>query len=91
MQDRFATRLFAAVKQMGVHTAIETNGYYGERLTDDEIKNIDLVILDMKAFAREQHQRVTGMSTTMTFSCSAIGWRAQKADVAPLRARSRTN
>jgi pyruvate formate lyase activating enzyme len=63
MQDRFATRLFAAVKQMGVHTAIETNGYYGERLTDDEIKNIDLVILDMKAIGREQHQRVTGMSS----------------------------
>jgi len=63
MQDRFATRLFAAVKQMGVHTAIETNGYYGERLTDDEIKDIDLVILDMKAIGREQHQRVTGMSS----------------------------
>ena len=27
MQDRFAVRLFAAVKAMGVHTAIETNGY----------------------------------------------------------------
>jgi len=26
MQDRFASRLFAAVKTMGVHTAIETNG-----------------------------------------------------------------
>ena len=25
MQDRFAARLFAAVKKMGVHTAIETN------------------------------------------------------------------
>ena len=27
MQDRFAARLFAAAKEMGVHTAIETNGY----------------------------------------------------------------
>ena len=76
MQDRFAARLFAAVKEMGVHTAIETNGYYGERLSDEELANIDLVILDMKAFSREQHQRVTGMSTTMTFSSSAIGWRS---------------
>ena len=31
MQDRFAARLFAAVKKMGVHTAIETNGCFGER------------------------------------------------------------
>src|SRR4029450_91925 len=60
MQDRFAARLFAAVKQMGVHTAIETNGFYGERLSDEEIRNIDLVILDMKAFTLEQHRRVTG-------------------------------
>src|SRR5436189_4697431 len=31
MQDRFAARLFAAVKNMGVHPAIETHGYYGRR------------------------------------------------------------
>jgi pyruvate formate lyase activating enzyme len=61
MQDRFAARLFDAVKGMGVHTAIETNGYFGERLTDDELRNIDLVILDMKAFTLEQHRRVTGL------------------------------
>lgn len=60
MQHRFAARLFEAVRNMGVHTAIETNGYYGDHLTDDEIRNIDLVILDMKAFTRTQHERVTG-------------------------------
>jgi len=60
MQDRFAARLFDAVKRMGVHTAIETNGYYAERLSDEEIRNIDLVILDMKAFTRSQHELVTG-------------------------------
>lgn len=60
MQHRFAARLLAAVKDMGVHTAIETNGFYGEHLSDDEIKNIDLVILDMKAFTRTQHELVTG-------------------------------
>ena len=61
MQDRFAVRLFAAVKAMGVHTAIETNGYFGDRLSDEELKTIDLVILDMKAFTPEQHKRVTGI------------------------------
>ena len=60
MQARFAARLFAAVKAMGVHTAIETNGYYGDHLSDEEVRNIDLVILDMKAFTRAQHERVTG-------------------------------
>jgi pyruvate formate lyase activating enzyme len=61
MQARFASRLLEAVKKMGVHTAIETNGYYGDHLSDDELKNIDLVILDMKAFTPEQHERVTGI------------------------------
>ncbi len=61
MQDRFAVRLLSAVKAMGVHTAMETNGFFGERLSDDELKNIDLVILDMKAFTPEQHELVTGI------------------------------
>jgi pyruvate formate lyase activating enzyme len=60
MQDRFAARLFAAVKAMGVHTAIETNGGFGDRLSDDELRTIDLVIFDMKAFNPDQHERVTG-------------------------------
>jgi len=60
MQHRFATRLLQAAKAMGVHTALETNGFYGERLTDEDLANIDLVILDMKAFNPAQHERVTG-------------------------------
>ena len=60
MQDRFAARLFAAVKDMGVHTAIETNGGFGDRLSDEELRTIDLVIFDMKAFNPDQHKRVTG-------------------------------
>jgi pyruvate formate lyase activating enzyme len=60
MQSRFATRLFAAVKAMGVHTAIETNGYYGAELSDEELRSIDLVILDMKGYSLDQHKRVTG-------------------------------
>ena len=60
MQARFVARLFAAVKAMGVHTAIETNGFYGEHLSDEELTTIDLIILDVKAFTLEQHKRVTG-------------------------------
>ena len=60
MQDRFAAKLFASAKALGIHTALETNGFYGDRLTDEELAQIDLVILDMKAFSRDQHQRVTG-------------------------------
>jgi len=44
-----------------VHTAIETNGFYGEQVSDEELADIDLVILDMKAFSPAQHLRVTGL------------------------------
>jgi len=59
MQARFAAKLFAAAKDLGIHTAIETNGFYGDKLSDDELSDIDLIILDMKAFTREQHRLVT--------------------------------
>jgi pyruvate formate lyase activating enzyme len=62
MQTRFAAKLFAAAKALGIHTAIETNGFYGERLSDKELANIDLVILDMKAFTPEQHRKVTAVN-----------------------------
>ena len=62
MQDRFVVRLFDAAKAMGVHTAIETNGFLGERLSDEELAQIDLVLLDMKAFTLEHHKRVAGIA-----------------------------
>ena len=60
MQDRFAVRLFTAAKKMGIHTALDTNGFLGARLTDDELEQIDLVLLDIKSWDRERHLRVTG-------------------------------
>ena len=38
MQDRFAVRLFSAAKAMGIHTALDTNGFLGERLTRRRIE-----------------------------------------------------
>ena len=64
MQSRFIVKLMTAAKELGVHTAIETNGYYSDRLSDEEIASIDLVILDMKAFTADQHRRVTGLGNS---------------------------
>ena len=60
MQDRFAVRLFSAAKQMGVHTALDTNGHLGDRLSDNELATIDLVLLDIKAWDPERHLKLTG-------------------------------
>ena len=60
MQDRFAVRLFAAAQEMGIHTALDTNGHLGDRLTDSELEKIDLVLLDIKAWDAERHRYLTG-------------------------------
>jgi pyruvate formate lyase activating enzyme len=60
LQQRFVIRLFDAVQKQGVHTALDTNGYFGDRLTDDELGRIDLVLLGLKAFRPDVHERLTG-------------------------------
>ena len=60
MQDRFAVKLLAAAKAMGIHTALDTNGSLGERISDDELNNIDLVLLDIKGWDSERHRQLTG-------------------------------
>jgi pyruvate formate lyase activating enzyme len=66
MQHRFAVKLFAAARSMGIHTALDTNGAYGDRLTDSELCLIDLVLLDLKAWDPGRHRRLTGMDIAPT-------------------------
>ena len=66
MQHRFAVKLLTAAHKMGIHTALDTQGYYGDRLSDDELKVIDLVLLDLKAWDPERHRRLTGMDNAPT-------------------------
>jgi len=60
MQDRFAVKLLSAAHAMGIHTALDTNGSLGARLSDEELKHIDLVLLDIKGWDPERHRQLTG-------------------------------
>jgi pyruvate formate lyase activating enzyme len=61
MQDRFVVKLLAAAKRMGIHTALDTNGALGARLSDADLAHVDLVLLDIKSWDPELHRRLTGM------------------------------
>jgi pyruvate formate lyase activating enzyme len=61
LQHHFVLKVFAAAKKMGVHTALDTNGYLGERLSDADLACIDLVLLDLKAMTPDLHRRLTAM------------------------------
>ena len=68
MQHRFAAKLFAAAHGMGIHTALDTNGYYGERLSDADLETIDLVLLDLKTWDPERHKQLTGVDNAATLA-----------------------
>jgi len=61
MQRRFVLRVFEGAHEMGVHTALDTNGYLGKQLRDEDLARIDLVLLDLKAMTPDLHRRLTGM------------------------------
>lgn len=68
MQHRFVLKLLKAAKAMGVHTTIETNGYFGDRLTDADFDSIDLVMLGLKKWDPEGHLELTGQKIGPTLA-----------------------
>ena len=92
MQDRFAVRLFTAAKAMGIHTALDTNGFLGERLTDEEIwRQIDLVLLDIKSWDPERHRHLTGKDVGPTLDFARRLAAPEEADLAALCFGARIN
>lgn len=58
-QPAFATRIFREAHAMGVHTCLDTSGFLGARLSDEDLAAIDLVLLDVKSGDEGTHRRVT--------------------------------
>lgn len=59
-QIAFTRRLLAGAHEAGIHTTIDTSGYLGARLSDEDLDTIDLVLLDVKSGIPETYQEVTG-------------------------------
>jgi pyruvate formate lyase activating enzyme len=60
VQAAFTARLFRHCKSIGVHTCLDTSGRLGDRLTDEQLMDIDLNLLDIKSGDPEVYRRVTG-------------------------------
>ena len=61
VQAPFVCALLRACKARGIHTTLDTNGYLGDRISDEDLANVDLVLLDIKSFDPETHERATGI------------------------------
>ena len=70
VQIAFTRRILAGAKEMGLHTAIETSGFLGDRVDDDYLANLDLVLLDIKSSDPETYRKVTGrdLAPTLRFA-----------------------
>jgi len=66
MQHRFVVKVLTAAHDMGIHTALDSNGYYGHRLADADLDAISLVLLDLKGWDADRHKRLTGMENGPT-------------------------
>jgi pyruvate formate lyase activating enzyme len=66
MQHRFALKLLTAAKEMQIHTALDTNGSYGDRLADADLDTIDLILLDIKTWDAARHQELTAADVAPT-------------------------
>jgi pyruvate formate lyase activating enzyme len=66
VQLAFTRRIFAGAKQMGLHTAIQTSGFLGDRVDEAYLSQIDLVLLDIKSSNPETYRRVTGRDIAPT-------------------------
>ena len=70
VQLAFTRRIFAGAKEMGLHTAIQTSGFLGDRADESYLSNIDLVLLDIKSSDPDTYRRVTArdLAPTLRFA-----------------------
>jgi pyruvate formate lyase activating enzyme len=70
VQMAFTGEILAGAKKLGLHTAIETSGYLGDRASDALLANLDLALLDIKSSDPETYKRVTGreLAPTLRFA-----------------------
>ncbi len=70
VQMAFTREILAGAKALDLHTAIETSGYLGDRVDDDYLSSLDLVLLDIKSSNPETYKKVTGrdLAPTLRFA-----------------------
>src|SRR5215471_6856032 len=70
VQRAFTRRIFAGAKKMGLHTAVQTSGFLGDRADEAYLSEIDLVLLDIKSSDPNTYRRVTGrdLAPTLRFA-----------------------
>ena len=62
MQADFCSELLKALKEQGIHTAVDTSGFVSRTALDKVIPYTDVFLYDVKAYNDEVHIKCTGAS-----------------------------
>ena len=59
LQRPFVARIFRRCKALGLHTCMDTSGRLGDKMTDQDLMDIDLHLLDIKSGDPAIYEKVT--------------------------------
>ena len=59
LQRPFVTTIFRRCKELGLHTCMDTSGRLGDKMTDQDLMDIDLNLLDIKSGDPATYEKVT--------------------------------
>lgn len=67
LHHRFLKAFIEMCNKQGIHTAMETCGYFNMAVMQDTIKLVDLILYDIKIFDETKHIKFTGKTNKIIF------------------------
>lgn len=68
LQADFVAGLFEEAHKVGIHTALDTNGFAPRERAAPVLDHTDLILLDLKQLNPEKHRALTGQSNELTLA-----------------------
>ena len=65
LQAEFVSELFAKCKELGIHTALDTGGFFAQAELDKVLPHTDLVMFSLKAADEDVHRQLTGKDNAL--------------------------
>jgi pyruvate formate lyase activating enzyme len=65
LQPQFTKALIEKAQEFGIHTALDTSGYAPWEVLKEVLKNVDLILYDLKHMDPEIHRKLTGVSNEL--------------------------
>ena len=65
LQAEFVSALFAKCKELGIHTALDTGGFFAQAELDKVLPYTDLIMFSLKSADEDVHRQLTGKDNAL--------------------------